>query len=378
MVLYNNLYVFFLIVTDGIYRQLMHLVTTKIVTVRARTEQSLKERTSAIDLSYKDQKLINVISKYFVLGATSFFTTLLVLIAMVLQFLELDRFHNKNDKIMLHVLELLVMVDVVTNILCIYLQYNFAQIKYKQICGYFDRKVRSKLHDVAVKKLRSDTFTFYSDKFKDSLHKSKHSQTVSLGDLAMDLPPTTLTSIPTTSQTILDEVPAPVTTLKDRRTSSGESIIKKSDHIPHISMDFDKLLVINETDGAKKMVEDEQGGIQSGNERDDMRKRMMHQLEKVVSGSENYDSGGDIQVQIDLINNKNERTSNAMTESNPADISTLSISVSPGSLETDEIDVGVGVDVDRGSGNHYRIDTKEMETALDIFDEMERVPSTRL
>ena len=142
-------------------RHLLDLATLKIVSLEARTTHSLKQQIDAIDnLPFHDEKYLKLISKYFVLGLLSFLPTLLVLIATMIQ---------THLYLFLSVVRLLAMIDVVINVLCIYLQYKFANDMYYKLCGCLDKCVHLRIHNKAVHRIRKDTFSYYHEKFKPSV-----------------------------------------------------------------------------------------------------------------------------------------------------------------------------------------------------------------
>eukprot|EP01084_Bolivina_argentea_P134733 237555_1 len=153
-------------------RQILHLVTCRIVTIRTvRSVASLRGAAGSIGLSSKDQVFITCITKYFVLGTASFMSTLLVLVTMIL----LVFFHINSS---LHILQIFIMIDVTINTICVYLQFNFANRTYKTIFGFCDRSMHSKIEHRAIVELRDVNLNFYSDQFKASANQLPHVDSV--------------------------------------------------------------------------------------------------------------------------------------------------------------------------------------------------------
>eukprot|EP01083_Nonionella_stella_P028900 79645_1 len=144
-------------------RQLLKLVTSRIVTMRAQTKESLRQRTSTISLTSHDQKLVRSMSKYITLGLTSFSTTLLVLVAMLLQFLNIFGYGYMDN--MFHILLILIMIDVICNVWCMYLQFSFADAIYNKTCGAFDQCIKKNIEKKAEHTIREDTYSFYAKEF---------------------------------------------------------------------------------------------------------------------------------------------------------------------------------------------------------------------
>ena len=164
----------------------MDLITSKIVSLRCESPAELKQKTNKlqVNLSVDDERLIKLISKYLVLGFASFLTKILVLTAVVLLFFDID-----HQNIMYPMVKLSVMIDVMTNIVYIYLQYAFAEKKYRKLCGCVDRHVDSISTDNAVRRIRRDTFSFYSQRFKGSLDLTEQQNSASpLSKMRIGLP----------------------------------------------------------------------------------------------------------------------------------------------------------------------------------------------
>eukprot|EP00483_Globobulimina_turgida_P011183 UN11204 len=92
-------------------RQLLKLITHKVMTIRFRSKRSLRDKTESLDLTFTDQLLVDCISKYLVLGIASFTTSLLVLIWIFLHFFILF------GDIYGEILKCVIVVDVINNIL---------------------------------------------------------------------------------------------------------------------------------------------------------------------------------------------------------------------------------------------------------------------
>merc|ERR1719295_1545557 len=63
-------------------------------------------------------------------------------------------------------------VDVATNILCIYLQFNFASTHYSLLCGAVDKKFTKRVESAAVQKLRQKTLSFYGASSMDTTREA--------------------------------------------------------------------------------------------------------------------------------------------------------------------------------------------------------------
>eukprot|EP01084_Bolivina_argentea_P042021 77556_1 len=137
-------------------RQLLKLITCKVVTVRFKTEKTLRHKTDTLDLPFADQILVKCIAKYLVLGIASFTTSLIVIGLVFIQFFIF--FGDLYSEI----LKLCVIIDVVNNIICIYLQFNYSDSTYQKICGWFDSKVNMSVEKKATSELGQNTFSFYS------------------------------------------------------------------------------------------------------------------------------------------------------------------------------------------------------------------------
>ena len=161
-------------------RHLMDLITNRIVDLHFRTSSELRRKTAKLQLSFEDEKLIKLISKYLVLGVSSFLMKILVLIAVALLVFEID-----YQDIMYPIVKLLIMIDVMTNIVYIYLQYNFADKEYRKLCACMDTIIGTVSHDVAVGRIRGDTLSFYMDKYKESVDMTKEQR---MKKLSMDIP----------------------------------------------------------------------------------------------------------------------------------------------------------------------------------------------
>eukprot|EP01084_Bolivina_argentea_P028746 53378_1 len=137
-------------------------------------------------LSHFDHVLTRCMAKYFVLGITSLSSSLLVFRALLLQFFEqfLHLFGDKSNIILFHVIQLLVMLDVVTNILCIYCQFQFAKGTYFKMFSFCHNKIFNKVENKALGKLRNDNFSFYSK----SIMGSSPTCTISTIEIQMPSP----------------------------------------------------------------------------------------------------------------------------------------------------------------------------------------------
>ena len=140
--------------------------------MRFTTEATLRKKTEILSLNFRDQKLVECITKYFVLGITSIATTFIVIIVVLLDISA--NFNEKNNKIILSIISILIIIDIICNILCIYLQFNFAKKKYETLCHWFDGKMNEKVELIAVKSLREKTFAFYADKFDLDIAEEFH------------------------------------------------------------------------------------------------------------------------------------------------------------------------------------------------------------
>eukprot|EP01083_Nonionella_stella_P308054 1085370_1 len=140
-------------------RQFFKFLTSKVVTVRFKSIKTLKNITQNMDLPSRDDQIVHLVAKYFVLGTTSFMTSLLVFIAGLIHITRV--IDAKYQLIMFECVKLLVIVDVVTNILCIHLQYPYARLAYDRLCGWVDKKANRRIHKRAATGLGNTTFDFY-------------------------------------------------------------------------------------------------------------------------------------------------------------------------------------------------------------------------
>ena len=249
-------------------RHLLDLATVKIVTLKVETSVSLKREVNNIEqLGHHDAKYIQLVSKYFVLGVSSFIPTLLVLAAGSAQFAS-------DTHTTIGIVKSLVIIDVIVNTICIYMQYKFAMKRYYKLFGCLDKLVHDYIHKKAVQKIRRDTFTFYNTQFKSSVDPSTMESIRSEIKLR-DKASMTVQTVPTTQ---LATIPSDGPLEKEEKTTTTNptSQIKNrmmvelplKEHDSNSSMDFDKLINYKKINNGNGNKEKHQNGSINGQNED--------------------------------------------------------------------------------------------------------------
>eukprot|EP01083_Nonionella_stella_P146396 460347_1 len=147
-------------------RSLYKLITSRVVTIRFKTKQTLRQKTTDLHLNSNEQVLTDCISKYFILGTSSLFTTLIVCVIGMLYLVHV--FEGSDARI----LKLAVIVDVVNHVLCVYLQCNHATPSYDKMCQCCLYMVGAMIEKKAANALGVNTYDYYSKQFvsKTLLH----------------------------------------------------------------------------------------------------------------------------------------------------------------------------------------------------------------
>ena len=111
-------------------------------------------------------------TKNTLLAVISIACTFLVIIVLIYLYIQHDGYHEKHSDIEEFILEFAILVDIVSNFICILLSYQFFDNEYNRFCKCCNKRLHKCLHiemNKQIKKLQSKKVLHVSSQSPDSI-----------------------------------------------------------------------------------------------------------------------------------------------------------------------------------------------------------------
>eukprot|EP01083_Nonionella_stella_P196919 724271_1 len=118
----------------------------------------------------RDEYLLKSLVKHTILAATSISCTFLVIIVLIILYVKHNGAHSRHSVLEELILELFILIDIVSNFVCVLLSYSFFDKTFQKVCG----KVHDKVASFTSEKISSSM----GSKDKD-LHCGKRTMSIS-------------------------------------------------------------------------------------------------------------------------------------------------------------------------------------------------------